>query len=73
VKATVDTGGAVTAGAVVYLEAPALGATSGVRLAGVGISPAGVWKPGAPYALTPTGNTVSVTVPPASAALVHVR
>ena len=73
VKATVDTGGAVTAGAVIYLEAPSLGATSGVKLAGAGISPAGAWKPGAPYALTPTGNSVSVTVPPASAALVHVR
>jgi len=73
VKATVETGGAVAAGAVIYLEAPSLGATSGVKLAGAGISPAGSWKPGAPYLLAPAGTTVSVIVPPASAALVHLR
>lgn len=73
VKATVDTGGAVTAGAVVYLEGPALSATTGVKIAGAGISPAGVWKPGPPYRLAPAGNTVDVTVPPASVALVHIR
>jgi hypothetical protein len=73
VKATVETGGAVVAGAVVYLDGPSLGATTGVRLAGVGISPAGTWKPAPPYRLAPAGTTVSVMVPPASAALVHLR
>jgi hypothetical protein len=73
VKATVDTGAAVTAGAVIYLEGPSLGATSGVKIAGAAISPAGTWTPGAPYALPAAGATVSVLVPPGSAALVHLR
>jgi len=73
VKATVDTGGPITTGAVIYLEAPSLGATTGVKLAGAGISPTGAWKPGPPYLLAPAGTSVSVTVPPGSAALVHVR
>ncbi|HXU79903.1 MAG TPA: hypothetical protein VN914_00790, partial [Polyangia bacterium] len=73
VKATIETGAPVAAGAVVYLEAPSLGATSGVKIAGAGISAAGAWKPGAPYSLPRAGTTVTVTVPPATAALAHVR
>ena len=73
VKATIETGGAVAAGAVIYLEAPSLGATSGVKIAGAGISAAGAWKPGAPYLLPHAATTVTVTVPPASVALAHVR
>ncbi|HXN31194.1 MAG TPA: glycosyl hydrolase family 79 C-terminal domain-containing protein, partial [Polyangiaceae bacterium] len=74
VTATVDLGAPVTAGAVIYLQGPtpvSLSATSGVTIAGAGISPTGAWTPSAPYALTASGNTVSVVVPPASAALVH--
>jgi hypothetical protein len=72
-KATIDLARPVAAGAVVYLEAPSLGATGGVTIAGAGISPAGAWKPGPAYLLAPAGTTVSLTVPPASAALVHIR
>jgi hypothetical protein len=74
VTATVDLGATVTAGAVIYLQGPmpvSLSATSGVTIASAGISPAGTWTPSAPYALTASGHTVSVVVPPASAALVH--
>jgi len=72
-KATIDLARAVAAAAVVYLEAPSLSVTAGVTIAGAGISPAGTWKPGPAYLLAPAGTTVSLTVPPASAALVHIR
>jgi hypothetical protein len=72
VNATVDAAAPVAAAAVVYMQAPSLGATSGVTIAGAEISPAGAWTPGRAY-LLPAGATVSVTVPAASAALVHLQ
>jgi hypothetical protein len=73
VVASVDTGTAVQSASAIYLDGPSLGATTGVQLAGAGISAAGVWNPNPPYALSSTGHVVTVTVPPASAALVHVQ
>jgi hypothetical protein len=74
VTATVDVGVPVATAAVIYLQGPtpvSLTATTGVTIAGAGILPTGVWTPNAPYALSPSGNTVKVVIPPASAALVH--
>ena len=74
VTATVDLGAAVTAAAAIYLQGPtpvSLSATTGVTIAGAPIEASGAWTPMAPYALTVTGQTVKVVVPPASVALVH--
>jgi hypothetical protein len=73
VVANVDTGLAVQSASAIYLDGPSLDATSGARLAGAGVSAMGTWNPNPPYALPSTGHIVTVTVPPASAALVHVR
>jgi hypothetical protein len=71
VKATVDVGGAFGSASVIYLEAPSLTATSGVTLAGAPVTAKGAWSPQPPWALTASGHSVDVLVPPASAALVH--
>ena len=76
VRATVDVGTAVASASVIYLQGPtpaSLTATSGITLAGAGITPGGQWKRNPPYALSTSGSTVSVLVPPASAALVRVQ
>ena len=73
VDAQVTLGSPVASASAVYLRAPSLASTSGVTLADDGVSPTGAWIPKAPYALTTTANGVAVTVPPASAALVHVE
>ncbi|MDP9149841.1 MAG: hypothetical protein M3O36_07895 [Myxococcota bacterium] len=74
VTATVDLGGAVAGAGAIYLQGPtpvSLGATTGVTIAGSDIAASGTWTPKPPYALTVSGNTVKVVVPPASAALIH--
>ncbi len=76
VRATVDVGTAVASASAIYLQGPApasLTATSGITLAGAGITPEGQWERNPPYALSTSGSTVSVLVPPASAALVRVQ
>ena len=75
VQATVDVGSAVTSASAIYLmSTPAsLTAETGITLAGAGIGKDGSWNFTAPYAMTKTGNTVSVPVPPASAVLVRVQ
>jgi hypothetical protein len=73
VAASLDAGVAVRSASAIYLDGPSLGATSGIRLAGAGISAAGAWNPDPPYALSSSGHVITVTVPPASAALVHVQ
>jgi hypothetical protein len=73
VVASVDVGVAVRSASAIYLDGPSLGATTGVRLAGASISATGAWDPAPPYALSSAGRVVTVTVPPASAALVHVQ
>lgn len=70
-SARVDVGAAVVSATAIYLQGPSLSATTGVTLAGSGISSTGVWAPKPAYALTAEGNVVTVIVPPASAALIH--
>jgi hypothetical protein len=50
-----------------------LTATTGITLAGAGIGKDGSWNYAAPYALTTSGTSVSVPVPPASAVLIRVQ
>jgi hypothetical protein len=73
VRTTVDVGHAVTSADVTRLLGPSLGATSGVTLGGAAIAPSGAWSPAAPSTLPVSGNTVTVDVPPASAALVRAQ
>ncbi len=76
VTATVDLGAPVTSASAIYLQAtPANSLTepaTGVTLSGAQITPAGAWNRKPPYIQTTSGNTVTVYVPPASAALVRV-
>jgi hypothetical protein len=73
VTAAVDVGVPVGQASAIYLQGPALTATTGWTLAGNGVSPAGAWNPNPPFALPSSGNVVTVIVPAASAALVHVK
>jgi hypothetical protein len=71
VEATVDVGAPIVAASVEYLEGGSLGAVTGVRLAGAGVSAAGLWSPQPPIAAPVSAQTVKVLVPPASAALLR--
>ncbi len=73
VNASIDVGASVATATAVYLQAAALGATTGVTLAGAGVEPTGAWAPKAPYSLPAGGNVVTLVVPPATAVLVHAR
>ena len=76
VSATVNLGSAVSSASAIYLEATPAGsltaAAGNVTLAGATVSVAGEWPRKAPYIQTVSGNSVSVYVPAASAALVRV-
>ena len=74
VSATVDLGSAVNSASAIYLESGGnlTAAAGSVTLAGAQVSVAGDWPRNAPYLQTVSGNTVSVYVPAASAALVRV-
>jgi hypothetical protein len=76
VNVTVDLGAAVSGASAIYLQGTPAGnltATAGnVTLAGAQVTAAGVWNRNPPYIQTTSGNTVSVYVPAASAALVRV-
>jgi hypothetical protein len=76
VNATVDLGAAVSSASAIYLQGTPPGSLSApegsVTLAGAQVTVAGVWNRNPPYIQTTSGNTVSVYVPPASAALVRV-
>ena len=76
VNATVDLGSAVTSASAMYLQgtpAGSLTAASGsVTLGGATISTDAVWTHDPPYTQTTSGNTVTVYIPPASAAMVRV-
>ena len=76
VNATVDLGAAVSSASAIYLQgtpADSLTTAAGsVTLAGAQVTAAGVWNRNPPYIQTVSGNTVSVHVPAASAALVRV-
>jgi hypothetical protein len=73
VHANVDVGVTANSASAIYLEAPSLTAPTGVTLAGAAITSAGEWSPGAPIALATSGHVVTIDVPAASAALVHVQ
>jgi len=76
VSATVNLGSAVTSASAIYLQgtpAATLTAAEGaVTLGGSTVSNAGVWSATDTYIQTTSGNTVSVYIPAASAALVRV-
>lgn len=76
VSATVDLGSAVQSASAMYLQGtPAGSLTAGptaVTLGGASVTKSGVWNHQPPYIQSVSGNTVSVYVPSASAALVRV-
>jgi hypothetical protein len=76
ISATVDLGSAVSSASAIYLQGTPAGnltaAAGNVTLAGAQVSPAGDWPRNAPFTQTVSGNTVSVYVPAASAALIRV-
>jgi hypothetical protein len=76
VSATVTLGSAVSGASAIYLQATPAGsltaAAGSVTLAGAAVSVAGDWPRNEPYIQTVSGNSVSVYVPAASAALVRV-
>jgi hypothetical protein len=77
VQVTVNLGTAVTSASAIYLQggtgAGLEAQASTVTLAGAHVSAQGTWARTAPFTQTTAGNTVSVFVPPASAALVRVK
>ncbi|MDP9034438.1 MAG: glycosyl hydrolase family 79 C-terminal domain-containing protein [Myxococcota bacterium] len=73
VMASVDMGTAVSGASAIYLQAPSLGATTGLTFAGAAVSPKGSWTPNPPYALPTKGSVATVVVPPASAVIVHAQ
>jgi hypothetical protein len=76
VNATVNVGAPSSSASAIYLQGTPAGsltaAASAVTLAGAQVTAAGVWNRNAPYIQATSGNSVSVYVPPASAALVRV-
>jgi hypothetical protein len=76
INATVNLGASVSSASAIYLQgtpAGSLTAPAGaVTLSGAQVSNMAQWSPNPPYIQTVSGNTVSVYVPPATAALVHV-
>jgi hypothetical protein len=76
VSATVDLGAPVNGASAIYLQPTPAGnltaAAGSVTLAGAQVSAVGEWPRNPPYIQTVSGSTVSVYVPPASAALVRV-
>jgi hypothetical protein len=73
IEATVDVGAPATEAAAIYLQAATLGATSGVTLAGAGVSAGGAWVPARPFRIAPADRKLLVPLPAASAAIVRVR
>jgi len=77
VTATVNLGSAVGSASAIYLQGTPAGsltaAAGSVTLAGAMVTAAGAWNRNPPYIQTTSGNSVSVYVPPASAAVVRVQ
>ncbi len=77
ISATVDLGAPVNSASAIYLQGTPAGtltaAASAVTLAGAQVTADGGWKRNPPYTQTTSGNTVSVYIPAASAALVRVQ
>ncbi|HVZ87872.1 MAG TPA: hypothetical protein VHG72_12935 [Polyangia bacterium] len=76
VSATINLGSAVQSASAIYLEGSPAGSLSAsataVTLAGAQVTADGVWNRNPPFVQAISGNSVSVYVPPASAALVRV-
>jgi hypothetical protein len=76
VSATINLGTPAGSASAIYLEGTPAGSlsapASAVTLAGAQVSPSGVWNRNPPFIQSATGNTVSVYVPPVSAALVRI-
>ena len=76
VNATVNLGASAGSASAIYMQGTPAGSLSapatGVTLAGAAVTADGAWSRGAPFIQTTSGNSVSVFVPPASAALVRV-
>jgi hypothetical protein len=73
VQATIHLGASVAAATGIFLQGPSLAARTGVTLAGTAITAAGAWAPASTLDLPVSGSTVTVLVPPASAAMVHAK
>ena len=69
VAATINAGAKFTHGQALRLTAPAASATEGVTFAGAAVNADGTWAPKSPEALTLSAGQTTVTLPPASAAL----
>jgi hypothetical protein len=69
VAAQLDLGAAFKAGQVLRLTAPSVDATAGVTFAGAAVTAEGKWTPQTTAPLTFTAGKATVTLPPASAAL----
>jgi hypothetical protein len=70
VAAQLDLGAAFKTGQVLRLTAPSVDATEGVTFAGAAVTAEGKWTPQTTAPLTFTAGKATVTLPPASAALV---
>ena len=69
VAAQLDLGAAFKTGHVLRLTAPSVDATAGVTFAGAAVTAEGKWTPQGTEPLTLTAGKATVTLPPASAAL----
>jgi hypothetical protein len=73
----VNVGTAVTSASAIYLQGMPAGTLTApspsVTLAGASVTPQGAWARNPPFIQSTSGNTVSVFIPPASAALVRVQ
>ena len=69
VAASIAVGAKFTHGQALRLTAPAASATEGVTFAGAAVNADGTWAPKSPEALTLSAGQTTVTLPPASAAL----
>ncbi len=76
VSATVNLGSAVQSASAIYLQGTPAGSLSAgatsVTLAGAQVTASAAWNRNPPFMQATSGNTVSVYVPPASAALVRI-
>jgi hypothetical protein len=77
VQVTVNVGTEVASASAIYLQGSPAGVitapAASVTLAGAGVTPQGTWARTAPFIQATSGNTVTVFVPAASAALVRVQ
>ena len=77
VQATVDVGVAAGSASAIYLEGTPAGSltapAASVTLAGASVTAQGTWARKPPFTQTTAGNTATVFVPPATAALVRIK